>query len=86
MYKKYFYSKMPRQYKKTIVKQIPPIVVAVPPVVQVILPPIVEDGYETPDEGITMSENITWAPKRKYTGNNDIGIGNHFYINKFPKI
>ena len=42
---------MPRQYKKTIVKKILPIVVAVTPVV--------EDGYETPDEGITMPKNIT---------------------------
>ena len=72
---------MPRQYKNTIVKQIPLIVVE-----EVILPTIVvEDGYETPDEiGITMPKNITWAPKRKYTRNrNDhIGAGN----NKFPKI
>ena len=68
---------MPRQYKKRIVK-------SVSSVEEVILPPIVEDGYETPDEGITIPENIRWAPKRKYTGND--GVGNHFYINKFPKI
>ena len=71
---------MPRQYKKRIVKRVSSVDV------QVILPPIVEDGYETPDEGITMPENITWAPKRKYTGNDDIGVGNNFCINKFPKI
>lgn len=72
---------MPRKYRKTIVKQ------QLQPVVEeVILPQIVGDGYETPDEGITMPKNITWAPKRKYTGNNDIGVGNHLYINKFPKI
>ena len=70
---------MPRQNKKPIVKR-------VLPVEEVILPPIVEDGYTTPDEGITMPENITWAPKRKYTRNDDIGVGNNFYINKFPKI
>lgn len=71
---------MPRQYKKPIVKE------QIQPVVEVILPPIVEDGYNTPDEGITIPKNITWAPKRKYTGNNDIGVENNFYINKFPKI
>jgi hypothetical protein len=84
---------MPRQYKKPIVKRFSPIVeeeVILHPIVveEVILPPIVvEDGYETPDEiGITMPKNITWAPKRKYTRNDDIGAGNNFYINKFPKI
>ena len=79
---------MPRQYKKRIVKRVSSVeeVILPPVVVQVILPPIVEDGYETPDEGITMPENITWAPKRKFTGNYDIGVGNHSYNNKFPKI
>jgi hypothetical protein len=84
---------MPRKYKKPIVKRFSPIVVEeviLPPIVveEVILPPIViEDGYETPDEiGITMPENITWAPQRKYTRNDDISAGNNFYINKFPKI
>ena len=44
------------------------------PVVEVILPqlsqgnqqPIIEDGYETPEEGITMPLNITYAPRRRF--------------------
>ena len=76
---------MPRQYKKQKVSQ-----KHLPPIVEEILPPIVQEnvhnnnGYETPDEGITMPINITYAPKRKYK--NDVGMGNNLSISKFPKI
>jgi len=71
---------MPRKYTKKINKK------ANVQNVEEVLPPIVEDGYTTPDEGITMPNDITWAPKRKHTRNDDIGEGNNFYVNKFPKI
>jgi hypothetical protein len=76
---------MPRQYKKQKVSK-----KHLPLIVEEILPPIVEEnvdnnnGYETPDEGITIPKDITYAPKRKYK--NDIGMGNNFSISKFPKI